>query len=76
VLDLSTGKRIELPLEMSGIGALVANGLRVGAIPTAETRQLVFLDLDVPRDPAALARWLDEITNARSIEGSDAIAWP
>ena len=32
--------------------------------------------IDVPTDPRELQRWLQTITNAQTVPGSDAYTWP
>jgi hypothetical protein len=36
----------------------------------------VTIELRVPHDPAALQRWLVEVSNARQADGGHAAEWP
>jgi type II secretory pathway pseudopilin PulG len=78
VLDESAGSAIYLPLEtpphmvwMTRRGLVLATDWsRDGG---ALVSQYAFT---VPSQPAALQRWLADVTNARAVAGSDAMVWP
>ncbi len=78
VIDLVTAKSFDLPMRAMSAHSLVASGNRVGMTTGHSSAKMRFTywDLSVPREPAALQRWLATITNARPIPGSDAVAWP
>jgi hypothetical protein len=79
VIDLVTSQTVELPQRAANRNSLLTWGNRLGVLTgmSGRTRwQFTYWDVSVPREPAELQRWLATITNARSIPGSDAIAWP
>jgi hypothetical protein len=78
ILDLQTGARVEMPVRRETSSPLLIHGGSIGyatAVEAGGTRVEIW-QLPVPHEPAALQRWLAEITNARPIPGSDAVAWP
>jgi len=78
VIDLKTAQRIDLPLGAMTANTLVAFRNRFGTVTGLDGSSLMFTywDLDVPRDPVELQKWLATITNAKPIPDSDAVAWP
>jgi hypothetical protein len=78
VIDLTTGEHFEIPQNMT-FPSLTASGTRFGYL-TGFTRdrrwRFAYWDLEIPRDPAALQKWLANVTNAIPVPDSDAVAWP
>ncbi|HUS30896.1 MAG TPA: serine/threonine-protein kinase [Kofleriaceae bacterium] len=79
VLDLETGGSFTLPGHHDMTHALVASVTHVGMVnfrhqPVASV--VALFSMSVPREPAELQKWLANVTNARPIEGSEAVAFP
>ena len=77
-VDLVTGSSVALP-ETAGTQQLVAApDMVVYATSRGDgtTWRLATIALRVPHDPAALQRWLREITNARPADSGVGGVWP
>ncbi len=70
VVDLATGLGYTLPTVAQH---LVVHG---DAVLLGSTTEVSVWKVDVPRDPVALRAWLATVTNARTVEGSEAYTWP
>jgi len=77
VLDLVTGMQFELPVRGTDFAlAATAQTIACAVLDRHGDRVVELWDLRVPRDPAALRIWLGAVTNAKSVPGSDLVAWP
>ena len=57
---------------------LLVHGRHVGFSSDDSAGRVAYAlyDLDVPREPVALRRWLATISNALPIANSEAVVWP
>jgi hypothetical protein len=69
IIDLATGVSFEIPTRAERIASYG------DTLAAAYSDELEIWKFDIPRD-AALQAWLDTITNAISVPGSDAYTWP
>jgi hypothetical protein len=79
VVDLGTGASIPLPLDHNNTYPLVTGDGKVGLsywLMGNGEYLLGMLQISVPRTPAELQQWLRDITNAKPVPGSEAVAWP
>jgi hypothetical protein len=78
IQDLPTGLSYELPVLSAGVPDLLVHGRHVGLSSDDSGGHMNYAlwDLDVPREPAALRRWLATISNALPIADSEAVVWP
>ena len=69
IIDLATGVSFEIPTRAERIASFG------DTLAAAYADELEIWKFDIPRD-AALQTWLDTVTNAISVPGSDAYTWP
>ena len=70
IIDLATGVSFEIPTRAERIASYG------DMLATAYADELEIWKFEIPHDAAALQAWLDSITNASSLPGSDAYTWP
>ena len=73
IIDLATGLSFPLPHHGRAKIAMLAHG-RMLYLDDAPAATLWRFDL--PTDEHGLRRWLDTVTNARPVAGSDMLVWP
>jgi hypothetical protein len=80
VHDLPTGLAFELPVSAGGIPDMLQRGRRVAYLVNddrTDGRMPYFVwDLTVPTDAKALRAWLATVSNAISVQSSEAVSWP
>jgi hypothetical protein len=80
VVDIQTGHSVALPAPAfaENTRLVASDGAVLYEILPGNGRgeTCVTLELRVPHDPAALQRWLVDVTNARRADGGHAPEWP
>jgi hypothetical protein len=78
LLETSAAHAIRLPLDVTPRQIRVTRtGLFIASDGGGDAAQLVqYYAFTVPTEPAALQRWLRDVTNARAVPGSEATVWP
>ena len=77
LLDVDGGEPIVLPLlALAEHIEVTGRSLFVETLGSGGNRLVRQYPLSVPTEPAELQRWLANVTNARSVPGSEAVVWP
>jgi hypothetical protein len=77
IVDLQSGRSLALPAPAVTDHLIARDGAVMYATDHVDDRdRYVTLELRVPHDPAALQRWLTDVTNARQPDGGHAAEWP
>ena len=71
ILDMDTGLGYPLPMTDGDRVAIHDHYVAIGT-----QNEVQVWNVDIPKDPRALRAWLSTITNAKTIPGSEAYAWP